>query len=180
MPVDPMPPANSLAGRAPGAVDAWLTELGLQPVERLIREAVASWDVVVDGHRRRALRITLILDPALALVVYAHYAPPLADGFRRGYRRLLRWNDEFPFAKFGVTEDERPTLAVEIPAERLSLDELGLAIARLVGIADRLFDESTDWLWLGGRLPAGYLEPTGRDTALLDRFADRLGELVGS
>ena len=73
--------------------------------------------------------------------------------FRKSYRRLLRWNDEFPFAKFSVADDERPVLAVEIPAEAVDADALGLALARILGIADRLLDESKDWLWIGGRMP---------------------------
>ena len=74
--------------------------------------------------------------------------------FRKSYRRLLRWNDEFPFAKFSVAEDERPVLAVELPiADGLDADALGLALARILGIADRLLDESKDWLWIGGRMP---------------------------
>ena len=73
--------------------------------------------------------------------------------FRKSYRRLLRWNDEFPFAKFSVADDERPLLAVEIPIDEADADALGLAIARILGIADRLLDESKDWLWLGGRMP---------------------------
>ena len=35
----------------------------------------------------------------------------------------------------------------------LAADTLGLALARILGIADRLLDESKDWLWLGGRMP---------------------------
>ena len=98
--------------------------------------------------------------------------------FRKSYRRLLRWNDEFPFAKFSVAEDERPLLAVEVPIEAASADQLGLALARILGIADRLLDESKDWIWLGGRMP----DQTGRSSAnaaLLDRYAARLPELLG-
>ena len=40
--------------------------------------------------------------------------------FRKSYRKLLRWNDEFPFAKFSVGEDERPLLAVELPLDALT------------------------------------------------------------
>jgi hypothetical protein len=45
--------------------------------------------------------------------------------FRKSYRKLLRWNDEFPFAKFSVSEDERPLLAVVLPIELASADQLG-------------------------------------------------------
>ena len=137
----------------PADVEGWLTELGLTPAERADRDGIASWDLVLDGRRRFDLRITVILDPALALICWAHYAPPISDMFRKSYRRLLRWNDEFPFAKFSVADDERPLLAVEIPVEDAAADSLGLALARILGIADRLLDESKDWLWLGGRMP---------------------------
>ena len=93
--------------------------------------------------------------------------------FRKSYRKLLRWNDEFPFAKFSVGEDERPLLAVELPLDRGRLDarrELGLALARIVGIADRLLDESKAWLWIGGRMP-DQADRTPRNVALLERFA---------
>jgi hypothetical protein len=95
------------------------------------------------------------------------------------YRRLLRWNDEFPFAKFGVGEDERPLLTVEQPIESAAMggaDGLGLTLIRIVGIADRLLDESKDWIWLGGRMP----DPRGRESrneALIARFETQLPEL---
>ncbi|MGZ8515396.1 MAG: YbjN domain-containing protein, partial [Candidatus Limnocylindrales bacterium] len=104
--------------------------------------------------------------------------PPIGDMFRKSYRKLLRWNDEFPFAKFSVGEDERPLLAVELPIASASADELGLGIARILGIADRLLEESKDWLWIGGRIP----DPGDRTPAnpeFLDRFAGRLAELTG-
>jgi len=111
-------------------VEAWLTELGLEPLERADREGVTSWDLVLDGRRRAALRVTLILDPTLALICWAHYAPPINDSFRKSYRKLLRWNDELPFVKFSVGEDERPLLVAELPIETVDADELGLALAR--------------------------------------------------
>ena len=87
------------------------------PLERADREGVSSWDLVLDGRSRADLRITLILDPSLALLCWAHFAPPIGDAFRKSYRQFLRWNDEYPFLKFSLAEDERPVLAVEIPVE---------------------------------------------------------------
>jgi hypothetical protein len=161
----------------PADVEGWLTDLGLMPTERAERDGITSWDLVLDGRRRFDLRVTIILDPALAVICWAHYAPPIGDMFRKSYRRLLRWNDEFPFAKFSVSEDERPVLAVELPVGTADAETLGLAIARILGIADRLLDESKDWLWQGGRMP----DPGDRlssDAAFLDRFATRLPELL--
>ena len=162
----------------PADVEGWFSELGLAPSERAEREGIASWDLLLDGRRRFGLRITVILDPVLAIICWAHYAPPISDMFRKSYRKLLRWNDEFPFAKFSVGEDERPLLAVELPIAVVSADELGLAIARILGIADRLLDESKDWLLIGGRIP----DPGDRapaNAAFLDRYAERLTELSG-
>jgi len=163
----------------PGAsvIEAWLHELGIMPGPRADRDGVSAWDVVLDGRRRRDLRTTLILDPDLGLIVWAHLAPPLGDGLRKAYRSLLRWNDEFPLAKFSIADDGRPILAVELPARWLDADELGLALVRVVGIADRLFEETRPWLWIGGRVPDGYTAGECRTAPLLDRFAARLPEL---
>jgi hypothetical protein len=160
----------------PADVESWLTELGLTPSDRAERDGIASWDLVLDGRRRFDLRITVILDPALALICWAHYAPPISDMFRKSYRRLLRWNDEFPFVKFSVADDERPLLAVEVPIEEADADALGVGIARILGIADRLLEESKDWLWLGGRMPNMGDRVPGNG-AFLDRYAARLPEL---
>ena len=163
----------------PADVERWLTDLGLEPVERAEREGIASWDLLLDGRRRFDLRVTIILDPSLAVIVWAHYAPPINDMFRKSYRKLLRWNDEFPFAKFSVGEDERPLLAVELPIAGADVDGLGMALARIVGIADRLFDESVGWIWIGGKVPdrAGRVS---RNEALLSRYEARLPELFGA
>jgi len=162
----------------PADVESWFSELGLEPLERADRSSVTSWDLVLDGRRRLDLRVTVILDPALGLICWAHYAPPINDLFRKSYRRLLRWNDEFPFAKFSVGDDERPQLAVELPLAGASGDALGLALARIVGIADALFDETRDWLWIGGREP-DRVDTPARNVSLLERYAGRLPELLG-
>lgn len=170
----------------PADVERWLVDLGLEPVERAERDGIASWDLVLDGRRRYDLRVTVILDPSLALICWGHFAPPINDLFRKSYRKLLRWNDEFPFAKFSVGEDERPLLAVELPIDALAAatagsgragaDALGLALTRIVGIADRLLEDSRSWLWIGGRAP-DHGDRAPRNAALLDRFAGRLPEI---
>lgn len=157
-------------------VEGWLADLGLTPTDRADRDGIASWDLILDGRRRFDLRLTIILDPGLALICWAHYAPPINDMFRKSYRRLLRWNDEFPFAKFSIAEDERPILTIELPIGEADMDALGLAIARILGLADTLLDESKDWLWLGGRMP----DPGDRvsaNGAFLDGYEERLPEL---
>lgn len=160
------------------AVEGWLRDLGLEPGERSEREGIAAWDLVLDGHRRHDLRVTVILDPALGAIAWAHLAPPVGDGLRKTYGRLLRWNDEFPLAKFSIADDGRPILAVELPARWLDADELGLGLARILAIADRIFEETRAWLWIGGRVPDGYAERPAASDALLARYRDRLGELV--
>ncbi|HSH21822.1 MAG TPA: YbjN domain-containing protein [Candidatus Caenarcaniphilales bacterium] len=160
-------------------VERWLDELGLEPIDRGEREGVVSWDLLLDGRARRRVRLTLILPPALGIVVWVHYAPPLTDGLRKAYRRLLRWNDELPFAKFALAEDERPVLTTEVPSSSLSRDSLGAAIARSLALCDLLYEESIDWLQPRDRKrvePVGDPEPAG--PALLDRYATELGELA--
>jgi putative sensory transduction regulator len=164
----------------PADVERWLRELGLEAVERADRDGIASWDLELDGRRRFGLRVTVILDPTVGLLCWAHYAPPINDMFRRSYRKLLRWNDELPFVKFSVSEDERPLLSAELPLDGAGVDELGLALARIVAVSDRLLDESADWLWLGGKRPAGYGEAPPRNQALLSRYEQRLTELLTS
>jgi hypothetical protein len=160
----------------PADVERWFTELGLAPSERADREGITSWDLILDGRRRFDLRVTVILDPGLAIICWAHYAPPISDMFRKSYRKLLRWNDEYPFAKFSIGEDERPLLAVELAIDRVDADTVGLAIARILGIADRLLDDSKDWIWQGGRMP-DQGDRASANAAFLDRFAGRLPEL---
>ncbi|HSG84994.1 MAG TPA: YbjN domain-containing protein [Candidatus Limnocylindrales bacterium] len=172
-----MPPSEP--GRAASAADVeqWLQELSLVPTDRAEREGIHSWDLDLDGRRRFDVPVTLILDPALALVVWVHFAPPIGDGFRRSYRKLLRWNDEFPFVKFAVAEDERPVLTMELPVETLDRDALGAAIARLLAICDQLLEDSADWLWIGGRIPPRG-DRVSRQVQLFARYADQLGELA--
>ena len=163
---------------SPADVEGWLRDLGLEPGERAEREGVAAWDVVLDGHRRHDLRATVILDPGLGAIVWAHLAPPIGDGLRKTYGRLLRWNDDFPLAKFSIADDGRPILAVELPARWLDADELGLALARVTAIADRIFEDTRGWLWIGGRPPDGYADRPAGSAALLERYRGRLGELL--
>ena len=152
----------------------WLREFGLKPGKPQERDGVVSWDLHCDGRRRTAIPVTIILAPGLGGVVWIPFAPPLRDEFRKSYRRLLRWNEEYPFVKFGVTEDERPVLSTEIPFAELEQERLGEALARCVAVCDLLHDETARWL-AGGRPPGG---PSPSAVGLLERYADRLGELL--
>jgi hypothetical protein len=175
-----MPSSQSGAreARLRADVERWLDELGLVPLDRVDRDGVTSWDLRLDGRRRFDLPVTLILDPSLALICWVHFAPPIGDAYRKSYRKLLRWNDEFPFVKFSLAEDDRPVLATELPLRSLDRDELGLAIARSLLIADQLLEETAGWLWIGGRIPdqAGRVS---RGEGLIARYAERLTELIG-
>src|SRR3954465_1260516 len=165
---------------APADVEAWLADLGLAPLERADREGVTSWDLRLDGRRRASLRVTVILDPALALICWGPYAPPIGDAFRKSYRKLLRWNDELPFVKFSVGEDERPLLLVEVPIALATRDALGLALAREVAVADRLHDETVVWLKAAGwpSDPPAPEQLDGPGLRLVARYAADLGELL--
>ena len=173
-----MPIADQGVPVRPADVERWLDELGLHPDARSDREGVTSWDLRLDGRRRFDVPVTLILDPLVALIVWVHFAPPIADAYRKSYRKLLHWNDEFPFAKFSLAEDERPILTVEIAPVLAGRDALGVAISRSLAISDQLLEESASWLWIGGRIP----DTSGRASrgeALLERYRAELGELAG-
>jgi len=157
-------------------LERWLSELALEPVEHVERDGITSWDLKLDGLRRFDIRITLIFEPALGLILWVHYAPPIGDRFRVSYRKLLHWNDEFPFAKFALGSDERLVLTGEVPVRLLDRDELGLAVVRLLTICDQLLEESAGWLWIGGRIP-DFGDRVSRQVALFARYADRLADL---
>jgi hypothetical protein len=163
----------------PTDIEAWLSELGIAPEARVDRERIVSWDLRLDGLRRFDIRLTLILDPELGLIVWVHFAPPITDGFRRSYRKLLHWNDDYPFVKFSLASDERPVLTTELPLAIVDRDELGFAIARLLTICDQLLEESAGWLWIGGRMP-DQGDRVSRQVALFARYAERLAELASS
>ena len=135
---------------------------------------------MLDGRKRRGLRVTLILDPQVALIAWVHLAPPLSDNFRKTYRQLLRWNDELPFAKFALTEDDRPILTAETPAPTgLDRDAVGTLVARVLAICDLVHDES---MKLMGELRrrhavAAASEPDPAGVALLERYAADVGDL---
>lgn len=122
--------------------------------------------------------MTLILDPALGLVAWVHYAPPLSDSLRKTYRQLLRWNDELPFVKFALSEDDRPVLAAEVAADRLDRESLGLTIARLLAVCDLLYEESRAWVDRISPPVGTAILPDESGRALLERYAADLGELT--
>src|SRR3954451_5159161 len=163
-------------------IDRWLGELGLTPIDRAERDGAHSWDLVLDGRRRRALRVPLILDPAVALVAWVHFAPPMTDNYRKAYRQFLRWNDELPFAKFAISEDERPILTTEVPVAGIDLDGVGGLIARVLAIADLVHVPTLALMNELSRAQTklAATEPDPAGVALLERYADSLAELYGT
>jgi hypothetical protein len=151
-----------------------MRDLGLSPGKARRRDGVSSWDLRVDGRRRHGIPVTVIHAPGVGCLVWVPFAPPLRDEFRKSYRKLLRWNEEYPFVKFGVTEDERPVMGVEVAEASLGQETLGEALARCVAMCDHLAAETVRWQ--DGTGPF-----TGRAASgaqLLERYADRLRELT--
>ncbi len=158
-------------------IDGWLAELDLEPIDRGERDGVSSWDLRLDGLRRPDIRLTLILDPATAMLLWVHYAPPLNDSFRVSYRQFLRWNDELPFVKFALSADERPVLTSELDVVGLERDGLGVAIGRLLAVCDLTYERAVVWLHPGRKQPPP-MGRASRQAALFERYADELAELL--
>ena len=159
-------------------IEGWLTELDLAPLERAERDGISSFDFLLDGRRRGDIRLTLILDPARAVLLWVHFAPPLNDSFRVSYRQFLRWNDELPFVKFALSDDDRPVLTSELLVDGLDRDRLGVAVCRLLAVCDLTLDRSVVWLFPGARSAPPLARPS-RQAALFERYAAELRELLG-
>jgi hypothetical protein len=161
-------------------IPALLSSFGVTAAAPHRREDATVWDLELDGNVRRGLRVTLIHDarPGGALMVWAHLAPPLGDGLRAAYRRLLQLNDRFPFAKFAIAEDGRPTLSVELRASDATPEQVRDALARVLLIADALVRETAEWIWIGGKVPP---DPGGerRNRPLLAGAGDLAERLEG-
>jgi hypothetical protein len=165
-----------VARLSPATVDGWLADLGLMPLDRAERDGISSWDLELDGRRRPGVRMTLILDPARALLLWVHFAPPLNDSFRVSYRQFLRWNDELPFVKFALADDDRPVLTTELPVAAVDRDELGRAVCRLLAVCDLTHERATVWLYPGAR-HAPAMDRPSRQEPLFERYSDDLAEL---
>ena len=168
----PVPPIGA------GVIDGWLAELGLESIDRAERDGISSWDLLLDGQRRADIRLTLILEPASAMLLWVHFAPPLNDSFRVSYRQFLRWNDELPFVKFALSADERPVLTTELSVDALGRDSLGVAICRLLAVCDLTLDDSIRWLWPGVK-KAPVMDRPSNQSALFERYAEAVRELLG-
>ena len=155
----------TLADRAP-PLDAWLAELGVDVVDGggEPEDAAFSRDVVLDGARRLDLRVTVAWVDGLGLSAWAQYGAEGMEVPRRVMARMLRANFEYPFVKFGLTDDDRPLLISEIPPGSLDRNALGRTLTRLIVVADRLQDQAAP-----GDPPVPADRPS-RNQALLARF----------
>ena len=88
------------------------------------------------------LRVTVAWVAGIGLSLWAYYGQEDMEIPRRVLHRMLRANFDYPFVKFGMTEDDRPMLVTELPASALTRDELARALVRLTVVADRLLDET--------------------------------------
>ncbi len=126
--------------------------------------------------------MTLIHDPEVGLICWAQMAPQLSDGFRKTYRQLLRWNDELPFAKFAISEDDRPILSLEQPSsEPVTRDGVGLLLAKALAITDLLHDQAVALMGDLRRRQydiARESEPDPTGVKLLDRFHEELVDVL--
>jgi hypothetical protein len=170
-------PGAESARVEPASVDAWLGELGLTVLERAERDGVSSWDLELDGLRRGGIRVTIILDPARAMLLWVHFAPPLNDSFRVSYRQLLRWNDELPFVKFGLGAEEQLVLTAELAARTLDRDEVGRALCRLLAVCDLTLERARPWLTLGTARAPDLAGPS-RQAGLFARYGAEATELL--
>lgn len=136
-------------------IDRWLAELGLEVVGSSTDPAgrALSRDVVVDGQRRFDLRVTVAWVAGVGCSLWAYYGLEAMEIPKRTYARMLRANFEYPFVKFGVTDDDRPMLMTELPSSALDRDELGRGLVRLSVVADRLLEGTATAVADRGILP---------------------------
>ncbi len=111
------------------------------------------------------------------MLLWVHYAPPLSDAFRVSYRQFLRWNDELPFVKFGLSADDRPVLTTELDVAGLDRDALGIAVVRLLAVCDLTLDRAVVWLHPGRKVAPEMGRPS-RQAGLFERYAESLAELL--
>jgi hypothetical protein len=153
---------------APPSIDAWLAGLGVEVVGSSgpAGSDAFSRDVVLDGVRRFDLRVTVAWVAGIGLSLWAYYGLEDMEISRRVLHRMLRANFDYPFVKFGMTEDDRPMLVTELPASALTRDELARCLVRLTVVADRLLDETASAVADRAVLP-DWSERQPRNPALL-------------
>ena len=156
-------------------IDRWLAELGLAVVGSAGAPGgqALSRDLVIDGHRRHDLRVTVAWVDGVGCSVWAYYGLEAMEIPKRIYARMLRANFEYPFVKFAMTDDDRPMLMTELPPAALDRDELGRSLARIAIVADRLLEETAAAVADRGVLPDWTGQPN-RNPALLAAFGSEV------
>jgi hypothetical protein len=130
-------------------------------------DSAFSRDLLLDGARRFDLRVTVAWVEGVGLSAWAYYGDEGLEVPKRVYARMLRANFDYPFVKFGLTDDDRPMLMAELPPAGLDCDALGRALVRLVVVADRLLEETVAAVADRGLLP-DWSGRVPRNGALLD------------
>jgi hypothetical protein len=160
-------------------LDAWLDELGLEVVGATggPGEAAISRDILLDGERRFDLRVTVAWIEGMGLALWAYYGLEAMEIPKRVFHLMLRANFEYPYVKFAMTDDDRPMLVTELPANSTSRDELARSMVRLTIVADRLLEETAAAVADRGSLP-DWSQRIGRNPALLAAWREELeGEM---
>lgn len=152
-------------------LDAWLAELGVDVVAAWSDPAgtAVSRDVVLDGHRRFDLRVTVAWVSGIGVSLWAYYGPEAMDIPKRTLVRMLRANFDYPYVKFALTDDDRPMLMTELPTAALTRQELGRGLARMTVVADRLLEETAQAVADRGVLPE-WMDRTPRNPQLLTTY----------
>ena len=135
-----------------------------------------SRDILLDGARRFDLRITVAWVDGVGLSAWAYYGDEGLEVPKRVYARMLRASFDYPFVKFGLTDDDRPMLIAELPAAGLDRDALARALVRLVVVADRLLDETAAAIVDRGVLP----DSSGRVPRNVTLLAEHRAEVEAS
>jgi hypothetical protein len=126
-------------------------------------------DLILDGRRRFDLPVTVVWIDGVGLNLWAHYGPSEMEAPRRVLLEMLHANGEYPFVKFGLSEDDRPLLMTELSPTAVSEAALGHALVRLAIVADRLLEVTAPAVASRGRLP-DWEGRTGRNDPLLERY----------
>lgn len=152
-------------------IDRWLGELGVEIVgaSGSASDAALSRDVLVDGHRRFDLRVTVAWVAGVGCSLWAYYGLEAMEIPKRTYLRMLRANFDYPFVKFAMTDDDRPMLMTELPTAGLTRDELGRALVRLAVVGDRLLEETAHAIADRGALP-DWSDRSSRNPELLAAY----------
>jgi hypothetical protein len=136
-------------------LDRWLGDLGLEVVAASGSEGDPAYsrDLILDGQRRFDLRVTVAWVDELGLSLWAYYGLEAMEIPRRALLRMLRANYDYPFVKFGLTDDDRPMLITELPPPAVTREALARALVRLTLVADRLLEETAAAVADRGVLP---------------------------